>query len=242
MKKFLKKIFLIPASVGFFILILMLIADNFILPWYVDSEEVVVPNLVGKNKDVAVDILKGMGLNPLVQDPRYDERYEKNSVIYTNPRPGVKVKENRRVYLFVSGGEPQIKMPKLAGKTLRDAKVTIERLGLVIGEIEETRSELPANTVIEQAFNQGEIVPKGAVVNLKVSVGPQVGMIRVPNLLGKSVKEAEGILRRHSLRFGQKVYISSPNLLPNTIIDQYPGENKLLSYGDSVDVTITRSK
>lgn len=242
MKKFLKKIFIVPVSIGFLLLILLLIADNLILPWYVDSVEVTVPDMVNQNKDEAVKILKSLGLNPIVQEPRFDQRYEKDQVIYHSPRPGIKVKENRRIYLFISGGDPQIKMPKLTGKTLRDAKVTVERLGLILGGVEETRSELPANTVIEQEFNEGDTLPKGAVVKLKISVGPQVGMIRVPNLLGKSVKEAEGILRRHSLRFGQKVFISSPNLLPNTIIDQYPSEDKLLSYGDSVDVTVTQSK
>ncbi|MBU2494810.1 MAG: PASTA domain-containing protein [Bacteroidetes bacterium] len=236
-----KKIFIIPASALLLILILVLVADNIILPWYVASDEVTVPDLVGKNKDEAVEILQNIGLNPIVEEPRFDERYKKNDVIYHNPRSGINVKTNRRVYLFISGGEPQIRMPKLIGKTLRDANVTVERLGLSLGDLEETRSEFPANTIIEQEFDEGEILPKGTIINLKISVGPQVGMIRVPSLLGKSVKEAENILHRHSLKFGQKVYLSSPNLLPNTIIDQYPSEDKLLSYGDSVDVTITQS-
>ena len=242
MKNFLKKLFITPVIIGAAILILLLVTDNFFLPWYVESEEVTVPDIVGKNKDEAVEILKNLGLNPIVEVPRFDERFEKDNVIYHNPHPGINVKLNRRVYLFISGGDPQLKMPNLVGKTLRDAIVTLERIGLQSGNVEETRSEFPANTIIEQNFSEGVNLPKGTVVNLKLSVGPQVGMIRVPNLLGRSVKEAENILRRHSLQFGQKVYISSPSLLPNTIIDQYPSEDKLLSYGDSVDVTITLSK
>ena len=242
MKKFFKKIIILPATFFLLILILFVAGDTFVLPWYVESEEVAVPDLVGKNKDVAISILKGLGLNPIIEGPRYDEKFEKDNVIYHNPRAGVKVKLNRRVYLFISGGDPLIKMPKLVGKTFRDAKVTVERLGLELGEIEDVRSELPAKTIIEQNIEVGENLPKGTIINLKVSVGPKVGMIRVPNLLGKSIKEAESILRGYSLKFGRKIYINSPNLLPNTIIDQYPSENKLLSYGDSVDVTITQSK
>ncbi|OGU33759.1 MAG: hypothetical protein A2068_02910 [Ignavibacteria bacterium GWB2_35_6b] len=242
MKKFLKILLTVPGLTVLGVIILLGIIDLIILPWYVSSEEIVVPDLVGKDKNEAVEILEDLGLNPILQEPRFDERFKKDRVIYSNPRPGVKVKENRRVYLAISEGKPQIRMPLLTGKTLRDAQVTIERLGLVLGTAEETRSELPANTVIEQDYSEGRPLSKGAVVNLKVSIGPEVGMIRVPSLLGKSLKEAEGILRTHSLKFGQRIYISSPNLLPNTIIDQFPGEDKLVSYGDSVDVTITQSE
>lgn len=242
MKKFLKILLTVPGLTILGVIILLGIADLIILPWYVSSDEIVVPDLVGKDKDEAVEILEDLGLNPILQEPRFDERFKKDKVIYSNPRPGVKVKDNRRVYLSISEGKPQIRMPLLTGKTLRDAQVTIERLGLVLGTAEETRSELPANTVIEQQFSEGRPLSKGAAVNLKVSIGPEVGMIRVPSLLGKSLKEAEGILRTHSLKFGQRIYISSPNLLPNTIIDQFPGEDKLVSYGDSVDVTITQSE
>jgi serine/threonine-protein kinase len=221
-------------------LIFVLVADNFILPRYVEEVEATIPNLVGMHKDQAVKILKELNLNPIEEGPRFDEKYEKDHVIYHNPAPGRKVKKNRRVYLFVSGGEPLIKMPSLLGKTLRDAEITIERLGLVTGEVVEARSEFPANTVIGQEIEEGVTLPKGDTISLKISVGPKVGMVRVPNILGKSLKDAERILRRNSLRLGKQLYISTPNLLPNTVIEQYPSEQKLVNYGDSVDVTLTK--
>ena len=56
-------------------------------------------------------------------------------------------------------------------------------------------------------------IEKGTIVNLKVSVGPKVGMIRVPNILGKTVNQAENILRRNSLRMGKQIFITSKKLI-----------------------------
>ncbi len=239
-KKYFRKLIIIPSIIILLGLITILIADNFVLPWFVEETEITVPDLVGMHKDQAVKTLKELNLNPIEEGPRFDESFEKDHVMFHNPAPGRKVKINRRIYLFVSGGEPLIKMPSLIGKTLRDAQITIERLGLFTGEVVETRSEFPANTVIRQDIEEGVTLPKGDTISLQVSVGPKVGMVRVPNVLGKSLKEAERILRRNSLKLGKQLYIATPNLLPNTVIEQYPGEQKLVNYGDSVDVTLTK--
>ncbi len=242
MKYLKKKIVLIPLSVLAAIVFVVVILDWFILPWYVSAPEFEMPNLINKHKVEAINILKSMNLNPIEQGPKFDENVPKDRVIYHRPRAGTRVKEGRRVYLFISGGEPLLKAPILVGKTFRDAKITIERLGLELGEIENVRSEFAANTVIGQDPEEDSNIEKGTIINLKVSVGPRVGMIRVPNIYGKSLTEAGQILRSNSLKVGRVNYQVSPNLVPNTVIDQIPSEGKLLSVGDSVDVWVTKAK
>lgn len=241
LKKLLQRVVLIPLSIVMLIIILILVADFVILPWYVSAPKVEMPDVVGKHKDEAVKIMDELNLTPIEEGPRFDERFPKDHVMFQNPRPGTQVKENRRVYLFISGGDPLIKMPNLLGKTIRDARVTLTRIGLIIGNIDSVRSEFQANTVIEQQFEEGVNLEKGDTVALKVSVGPKIGMIRVPNLMGKSLREAQEALRNLSLRIGRRKYIESPNLLPNTIVGQYPSENTLINIGDSIDVDITKS-
>jgi serine/threonine-protein kinase len=67
-------------------------------------------------------------------------------------------------------------------------------------------------------------------------------MIRVPNILGKSLIEAENILKSNSIKLGNKTYIYSLSLLPNTVVDQQPSESTLIKIGDSVNVIISQSK
>jgi serine/threonine-protein kinase len=172
---------------------------------------------------------------------RYDAKFEKDEVIFQRPRAGTSVKENRRIYIIVSGGDPKISMPSLIGKTYRDAKITVERLGLILSEVDRIRSEFPAETIVEQMEVAGQQMAAGDTVHLSVSVGPRVGKSRVPNLIGESLQSAENILKRVSLKIGRVEYIPSRTLLPNTISEQYPSKGTLLEYGDSVDVYVYKS-
>ena len=237
-KKFWK--ILLACFIGFVAFLVVL--DDVIFPLYVSGKEEAVPNVVGKNKDEAIKILTNAGLSPIVETSRFDDKYHKDQVIYQKPNANTVVKVNRRVYLTVSGGEPMVKMPSLITKSFREAQLTLARTGLNLGKVDSVESEFPINTIVEQQYFEGKEIAKGTTVNLKVSVGPKVGMIRVPNLLGKSLVEADGILRSLSLKVGNKTFINSPTLLPNTIVDQQPAENSLVSLGDSVNVVLTQTK
>ena len=116
MKSTLKKLILYPLILFTLLTVALFATDFFIMPWYVEAAEVTVPDLVGKNKFEAMEILKGLGLNPIEEGPRYDSRFEKDQVMFHNPRAGTRVKDKRRIYLFVSGGDPLVKMPRLIGK------------------------------------------------------------------------------------------------------------------------------
>lgn len=241
MKKLLIKLAKIGAVLLIFVIALFYIIDLIIMPSVVERDEVLVPNVKGKHKEEVLKLFEELNLEPVLEGPIYDENFNKDFIIKQNPDPGSAVKVGRRIYLYVSGGEPLIKMPDLVGRSIRDAKVTIERLGLEIDTIYQVRSEYPAETIVEQDFAPTELVPKSSPLKLKVSIGPQLGMIKVPTVLGKSLKEGEKILRNNSLRLGKIIYQPSQSLLPNTIIDQIPSESKLLSVGDSVDVVVTQS-
>lgn len=242
MKKISKKFWVVPLVIVISIGVVLIIIDAFILPYYVSNAEYRVPDVVGKHKDEAINILKDLNLNPIVKTARYDEQYERDHVMFQNPHPNSLVKEGRRVYLTVSGGEQTVTMPFLLNKTIRDAQITLERNGLVLGEIQEAESDLEPETIVEQQYFEGKELPHGTSVSVKVSVGPKVGMVRVPNILGKSLRDAENILKSSSLKIGIKTFINSTTLLPNTVVDQQPSEDELVTVGDSVDVVITQTK
>ncbi|MCF6269762.1 MAG: PASTA domain-containing protein [Melioribacteraceae bacterium] len=242
MKKIIKKLIII----GFILTVIFVGAffgvNNYLMPSIVESNEVELPNVVGLNKMDAIRRLEALNLTPVEVGPRYDSRYETDEVIFQKPYSGTMVKENRRVYIHISGGEPLVKMPQVVNKTLRDARVNIERLGLFVGKVEEILSEMPMGIVVEQEYLLEHKLEKGDSVDLKISIGPQSGMVRVPNLIGKSVKAAVRILQHSNLKLGEKSYISSPSLLPNTIVSQTPSQDFLLNIGESVDIVISKSK
>src|ERR1035437_6649449 len=115
------------------IIVFLLIMDNLILPWYVSSPEVKVPKVIGLKEDDAVRILKEADLSPIVSDTTFDERFPKGSVIVQKPMTGDVVKKGRRVYIFISGGEPYVNVPILKGRSLKEAKLSLGRVGLKLG-------------------------------------------------------------------------------------------------------------
>ncbi len=239
-----KKI-LIKLTVWFSVLIvialgILAILNYYVLPSYVDVPEVRVPNIVGLPRTEAISLLRGKHLTPVKQGVKYDLTVPKDHILFQKPLPNSLVKEGRHIYYWVCGGEPLVQMPKIIGKTIRDAKVTLERLGFVIGEVKESRSEFPNNTVISQSIEPGENVPKETKVDIEISIGPRRGMVRVPSLIAKTVKEAKRILRRNNLSVGKIIYQRSQNLLPNTIIDQMPSEDALINVGEKVDIVVTK--
>ncbi|MBL1211926.1 MAG: PASTA domain-containing protein [Ignavibacteriae bacterium] len=241
MKKLPKKLLIISASLIVFFIAVILIINFYVMPNYVYAPELEVPDIIGMNQDDAVELLKELSLNPVIDGMRYDAKFEKDEIIFQRPRAGTSVKENRRIYMIVSGGDPKISMPSLIGKTYRDAKITVERLGLILDQVDRIRSEFPAETIVEQLEIAGQQMEAGDTVHLSVSVGPRVGKSRVPNLIGESLQGAENILKRVSLKIGRVEYIPSRTLLPNTISEQYPSKGTLLEYGDSVDVYVYKS-
>lgn len=242
MKPTLKKILYWAIGVFSIFALFTFIADVFIMPWYVESEEVVVPSLVGKSKEEASQLLIENDLNPILEGPRYSDDIPIDHIIYQRPEAGFIVKTNRQVHIVYSGGNPLTKMPSLIDKTLRDAKVSIERLGFEIGDVAEVKSETEANIIVDQYPKEGTNLQKGTKVNLKVSVGPNIGMVRVPDLLSLSLSEAKSLIQQNSLMVGKINYQDSKTLLPNTVVAQYPAKNRLVNIGESIDLFITKNQ
>ncbi|NLT49287.1 MAG: PASTA domain-containing protein [Ignavibacteria bacterium] len=240
MKKLLKKILIYAAIIFAAVMLLLLTFDNVYMPWVVNEDEVTVPSVIGLTKEQAIIKLKDANLNPIEEEPRVNDKVEKGIVFFQKPVSGAVVKENRRVYFCISGGEKLVKMPVLEGKTLRDAKITIERYELKLGKVIEVESEYPENTVIGQSLKEGRNVAQGEEVDIEISIGPKLGQIRVPQVVGRSLTEAEKIIRNNSLVPGEITYVNSPALLPNTIVIQYPAEGKLVAIGDSVSLVVAK--
>ncbi len=242
MNPIIKKLLLVFIALITAMAIITFVVDVIIMPWYVANKEVVVPNVVGIDKNDAKELLEKINLNVILEGPKFNDQIPKDHVVYQKPKAGEVVKSGRRIYVYYSGGNYLIKMPSLIGKTLRDVKVSLKRLGFKLDKISKVKSEYKTNTIIEQFPKEGTKLPKGSKINIKISIGPNIGMVRVPDLLGQSLSEAEQTLKENSLSIGKINYQKSPNLLPNTVTAQFPSKNKLVNIGSEVDIFVTKSE
>jgi eukaryotic-like serine/threonine-protein kinase len=241
MKKLINNVYLKKiAYIGGAVLIAILVFNYILMPWYVSAKEVVVPKVTGLTKEQAEQKLSDNDLNYINAGERYDERYAKGKILFQKPVAGSIVKEGRRVFLIVSSGIPTVKVPSLIGKFYRDALLTLEKMNLAVGDTTMVESELPKYSVIDQQYYTGRELQAGTKVNLKISSGLTQGLIPVPDLLGKSLAQAEKFILDSKLTLGRINYQPSFSLLPNTIIDQYPSKETLVKEGSSVDIFVTK--
>lgn len=242
MKNNKRKSFLIKAFLAVVVLVVVIIAfNNFILPWFVSSPEEIVPNLVGKTYESAVAELDSVNLQAVITDTIYNEKYDVGTVILQKPNPGQVVKDGRRVYLFISGGKQTVKVPNLKGKSIREAKFTLERIGLNMGEIQDLPSNNPKDMIYDQQYAEGTPLKKGDSVGVTLTIGILSSRVILPDFIGKSLSEVIEILADSSLRVGTVTYRVSNSLLPNTIIDQFPSQGNVVSVGSQVDLFVTKN-
>jgi serine/threonine-protein kinase len=221
---------------------LILITDKIVMPLYVRSvKSIEMPNLIGKKLEDAKKILDSLNLKLEAVTERHDARFPVGYVIIQNPRPGMKIKEGRRVYLTVSSGEQRIEVPSLIGKSTRDAKLTLEKYGLRLGDIEyEFSDEVPEGAIISQSIPEKTLVPAGTLISVVVSIGSSEGKTQVPNLVGLPLSKVEQVLNEAGLRLGKVIYEPSANVLPNTVIEQFPRAGFYIPKGSSVDVFVAK--
>jgi beta-lactam-binding protein with PASTA domain len=223
------------------IIVLFVLVDKLILPWYVDSPETVVPDVVGMKDTDAIELLQNSGFEPMVIDTTYGESYPEGIIFLQKPTERKLVKVGRKIYLFVSGGAHVVSVPQLIGKTMLDAKFALERIGLKLGRVTQLPSDKPKDMIFDQQFAEATTLSKGQTVNISVSAGRSGGSIIVPNLIGKSLEQTESILAAKSLTIGKINFQISQTLLPNTVLDQYPSSGNKLNPGEKVDLFVTKS-
>lgn len=237
-KRLLKKVLL---GLALFFL-LFVVCNDLILPWYVrHGSTVEVPDVVGRPLADALAALDSAGLEGREGDVRPDREHPEGTVVVQNPVAGHAVKNGRRVYLTVSGGEVMVTVPSVRGRTLRDATFLLERTGLRIGEVSyEPSEQYPANTVIEQARVPGTQVRKETRVPVVLSMGPVARQLPVPDLIGKSLTEARKLLDQAGLTTGNITNFPSTELLPNTVVEQYPNAGDFVEPGQAVDLVVVQ--
>jgi beta-lactam-binding protein with PASTA domain len=231
-----------PAIALVGILVVFYVFNNIVMPWYVQQGKTTkVPNVVGKGLDEALMMLTEAGLPGKRAGVRTDKQYPEGTVVVQIPPAGSEVKFGRGVYLTVSGGEPLVVVPSLRGQSLRDATFSLERVGLIMGSTTyQVSEEYPQGTIIDQDTPQSSKVSSGKVINVTVSQGKNADQVPVPDIMNRSFSEAERIVIQAGLRVGNITYQVNAELLPNTIIEQFPKAGQLVPAGQAIDLVVAQ--
>lgn len=140
--------------------------------------------------------------------------------------------------LYVNQGGT-MEVPSAIGLPFEQAKRMIDSLGLEGREGDVRASqEYPAGTVIIQNPLPGTVVKKGRRVYLTVSGGE--ALVSVPNLRGKTVRDAKFALERAGLKLGVLHYTPVEEYPANTIVDQSIPWNEKVKRGTPVSIVVSQ--
>ncbi len=246
-KSLLKRIFtparlMIGAALVLAFVILLLLFDRVLMPWYTKhGESLAVPNAVAMRFEAAKDLLEENGLVPLKGGEKYDANLPFGYVVEQHPAANRRVKLGRRVYLTISVGEPEIEVPNLVGISEKNALERLKSSGLRSGDIlyEYVPGE-EANKVIAQSHQAGQLVKVSEPIDFTVSLGSPTEQVSVPSVLGKTLEAATRAIQKAGLTVGEVSYRANNDFLPNTVINQSLEAGAPAKPGDPIDLLVTR--
>ena len=201
------------------------------------TNEVVVPDVVGKQMTLARQILEDKKLRVNVAET-YSADVPPGQVVSQTPEAGSKVKEERLVTIYVSKGGEEIEMPDLTGLSKSDAEAQLKKMGLKLGSVYEKYSNEEAGTVIKQDPKAGTKISRGQTVDITVSKGKQSHKVSVPDVTGVSLDAAKAALQSHGLRVGS-VSKQESRQATGTVISQSPSAGDELANGGSVTLIVS---
>ncbi|MGD2272562.1 MAG: PASTA domain-containing protein [Desulfobacterales bacterium] len=136
------------------------------------AKTVLMPNLTGLSFLQAQIIFEENDLCQGQQSRAFNRDLERETIISQSPLPGDSVQRGKCVDLLVSLGQRPnaYKMPELAGFSLEDAILLIEKFDLPLGEVKSLYDKnMPPNTVVNQHPLAGYRVEEGKRVNLVIN-------------------------------------------------------------------------
>ncbi|MEV1178334.1 Stk1 family PASTA domain-containing Ser/Thr kinase [Nonomuraea sp. NPDC049784] len=203
--------------------------------WYFAQPELVhVPDLVGKNLELAKKTAVAAGLKVREAGGENDEKVADGLVLRTDPAADAEVKKGDTITLVPSLGPKRIVVPNTAGMTGDDARAKIAAAGLTVGVVKRlANQQVERNKVIRTSPQVGEKVREGAKVDIYVSAG-----LVMPDVSGMPKDEAAGYLGGQG--FQVQVNEVDDDAEPCTVIAQTPKAKSEVDPGAQAMITVAR--
>jgi eukaryotic-like serine/threonine-protein kinase len=207
----------------------------------VTREGVIVPDLVGKDLVAALELSNKQGLSLKVVDRAFSTSAPNNHLISQEPRAGSWLKPEGIIRVVVSKGMGELAIPAVHGVTWREAKATLERYGVRVGEILRVHSDrVTRDHVIAQSPPAEAKISKGGPVTLLVSDGPWPVSYVMPDLRGQPQYVANETAASIGLRVERVRYMDRPEARAGSVITHQPAPGRRVAAGQGVELVLAK--
>lgn len=197
------------------------------------DEKTNVPQIKGLTQEQAESMLDSEGLDYEFKTKDSDE-VEPGQVISTTPAIGSEVTKGDTITVYIRESQ----LPSVWGMSPEDAEKAITDAGYVAKRGSDVYSDKTEEGKVSYTEpKQGENVPAGSTVTYYVSKGPE--LIAVPDLLGKTQKQAKSALVKVGLTLGNVSSTYSDNYSKNRVCIQSKSNGTKVEKGTTVDITLS---
>lgn len=233
------KFIIVPLLV---LVLFIILLNEIIMPIYTRHGQAVrVPQVVDMTYESARTLLERSDLVIVEQAKKFDSHFRAGVIMAQNPNVDSNVKKGRRVYVLVSKGEPLVDVPRLIGLSERNAVFEISKVGLELRSINYQHSDQIHNGVVmEQSMSENLEVKAGQKIDIVISLGRFPNRFIVPDIIGRSLKDAKRVIKQYGLAVGYISFQKEPELLPETVIEQSLVANSEVSKGSAIDLIVSK--
>jgi serine/threonine-protein kinase len=202
------------------------------------GEKVEVPNVVNKSVVEALDILSERKLELRKAGAQNSAVIAENYILSQDPIPGTIVKDGTPVSVVISLGSQVSVVPDLVGLSLREARVELNRAGLIVGRSSKIHYGGEKDVVLGQSPTPDEYANRETPVDLLLSLGPRPREYRLPIFIGHPMDRVSSMLDSMGLVIGEvttKLDLMHPE---GIVLDQDPSPGSLVEEGSLVSLVM----
>lgn len=235
-----------------FIIILIISLVSIVTNLFKDDptlrKEIIVPNLVNElyTEDLKAD-LESQGYNVTV-DYTDNSNYDPYTIIKQKPLGGSKKiiiegqqKCNLTLTICRDESAMTLELPEYSMTDYRTVEIKAEKIGLKTTVKFEKHDIIPEGMVIRTDPTAGTVVTKDTLITLYVSDGPELKMVKMPSLMGKTLEQAKQLLEKYKLNIGEVTYQESDKP-KGEVLEQSHAEGSDVPSGSDIYLIVSQGK
>jgi len=225
----------------FFVIISPLLVGYIMVFYMFPAPEVIVPDVTWHSSTEAFSLLRETGLKPRISNRAFDKDIPAGRVIEQQPKKGKNVKYGRIVNLTVSTGQRRVTIPNLVGRPFSQVENFLLEAGFRIGATMEVETEQFQTGIIISQLPSAEVeADAGSRIDFFIAKNPKFGVVKMPYLIGKKLKEAEETLTDLKLSVSRIEYQETDIISEGVVMRQEPDWEEEISVGSSVKLVVSK--
>ncbi len=233
---------LILSGIAAVMVLVFFTMDRVVMPIYTrQGTEKAVPDLAGLSVEQARARADSAGFQLVVEAAKLGGNLPEGTILEQRPFAGSLAKPGRKVRVVPAMAVQQDLTPDLIGLEIREALIRCKNVDLICSNNDiqyRFSTDSPKDMVMAQNPLPGDVIERGAVIKLIVSLGPRPDFVIVPYVMEKQLHEARLLLRESGLLLG-RIARKETDLYPTgTVIAQSIRSGEQVTPETTIDMVV----